>query len=186
MKDFNLSAGASSVKLRFDEPNTSVIEDMSIEAGLSKFTGEGLGNANFNHFKFEGGVGSYTLDFSGKLDHEVDVDVADRSLDVTLSAQKTPINEAVLAVGPLEHVGQVGPLLPGQFGPGKQVPFGDNKQVNADAVTLLFDGVAVDAPAPIFKKNIVPNAILGFAERTLAFYHVFSGHFPVGPCADAS
>ncbi len=75
VKDLNLSAGASSVKLRFDEPNTSVIEDMSIEAGLSKFTGEGLSNANFNHFKFEGGVGSYTLDFSGKLDHEVDVDV---------------------------------------------------------------------------------------------------------------
>ncbi|MBI3193290.1 MAG: hypothetical protein HYZ34_02350 [Ignavibacteriae bacterium] len=75
VKDLNLSAGASSVKLRFDEPNTSVIEDMSIEAGLSKFTAVGLGNANFNHFKFEGGVGSYSLDFSGKLDHEVDVDV---------------------------------------------------------------------------------------------------------------
>jgi len=75
VKDLNLSAGASSVKLRFDEPNTSVIEDLSIEAGLSKFTGEGLANANFNHFKFEGGVGAYTLDFSGTMDHEADVDV---------------------------------------------------------------------------------------------------------------
>ena len=39
VKDLNLSAGASSVLLRFDEPNKSTIEDMSIEAGLSKFHG---------------------------------------------------------------------------------------------------------------------------------------------------
>jgi hypothetical protein len=75
VKDLNLSAGASSVDLRFDEPNRSVIEDMTIESGLSRFRGENLNNANFNHLKFEGGVGSYMLDFGGKLTREVDADI---------------------------------------------------------------------------------------------------------------
>ncbi len=75
VKDLKLSAGASSVWMTFDKPNKSVIEDLTIESGLSKFSAEGLCNANFNHMKFEGGVGSYMLDFGGKLTKEVDVDI---------------------------------------------------------------------------------------------------------------
>lgn len=75
VKDLNISAGASSVTMRFDEPNSAVIDYLHIESGLSKFRAEGLGNANFNHLKFEGGVGSYVLDFSGALKKEVDVDI---------------------------------------------------------------------------------------------------------------
>jgi hypothetical protein len=75
VKDLTMSTGASSVYLRFDKQNKSVIEDLTIESGLSQFHGEGLCNANFNHLKFEGGVGSYLLDFSGLLDKEVDVDI---------------------------------------------------------------------------------------------------------------
>jgi hypothetical protein len=75
VKDLNLSSGASSVYLRFDQPNKSVIPNLNIEAGLSKFQAYGLGNANFDHFKFEGGVGGYTLDFSGKMDRECDADI---------------------------------------------------------------------------------------------------------------
>ncbi len=75
VKDLKLSAGASSVQLRFDKPNKSVIENLTIESGLSKFEGKGLCNANFNRLKFEGGVGSYTLDFDGELKREVDVDI---------------------------------------------------------------------------------------------------------------
>jgi hypothetical protein len=75
VKDLNISAGASSFYLRFDRPNKSEIEDLNIESGLSKFKAEGLCNANFNHLKFEGGVGGYSLDFGGKLDKEVDVDI---------------------------------------------------------------------------------------------------------------
>ncbi len=75
VKDFNLSTGASDVSLTFDEPNRSVIENMTIESGVSKFTGRNLGNANFKRFRFQGGLGSYTLDFNGNLTNEVDVDV---------------------------------------------------------------------------------------------------------------
>jgi hypothetical protein len=75
VKDLDLSTGASSVLLRFDDPNKETIENMTIETGLSKFKGYGLCNANFEHMSFEGGLGSYVLDFSGKLNKEVDVDI---------------------------------------------------------------------------------------------------------------
>jgi len=75
VRDFNLSTSASEVTLRFDEPNTTTIENLNIETGVSTFTGRGLGNANFRHLRFEGGVGTYTLDFGGLKENEVDVDV---------------------------------------------------------------------------------------------------------------
>jgi predicted membrane protein len=76
IKDFVLSTGASSVNLRFPQRNKAQIDNMKIETGVSKFVGEGLGNANFRNFQFSGGVGSYTLDFSGELkQEEVDVKV---------------------------------------------------------------------------------------------------------------
>jgi hypothetical protein len=75
IKDFTLSTGASEVVMRFDEENSSSIEHLSIESGVAKFTGLNLSNANFKDFHFEGGVGTYYLDFGGKLAREVDVDV---------------------------------------------------------------------------------------------------------------
>ena len=75
VKDFTLSAGASNVTLAFDTPNTSRIDNMTIESGVSKFDGRNLGNANFRHLRFKGGVGAYSLDFTGAMTTEVDVDV---------------------------------------------------------------------------------------------------------------
>lgn len=75
VKDLSLSAGASSVRIRFDKPNKVAIENLSIEAGLSKFESHGLGNANFHHLRFEGGVGSYVLDFSGNMNQDADANI---------------------------------------------------------------------------------------------------------------
>ncbi len=75
VKDFNLSTGASDVNLAFDQPNTCTIENLTIESGVSKFDGRNLGNANFKHFRFQGGLGSYRLDFAGAITSEVDVEV---------------------------------------------------------------------------------------------------------------
>lgn len=72
---FSLSTGASSTKIRWGEPNRSVIDRMRIEAGVSKLVAEGLSNANFRHLDFEGGVGSYYLNFDGELKREVDVKI---------------------------------------------------------------------------------------------------------------
>ena len=73
IKDFTMSAGASSTTLLFGEPNKSEIEDLEIKSGVSKFVGEKLCNANFQRMVFEGGVGSYYLNFDGELHREVDV-----------------------------------------------------------------------------------------------------------------
>jgi hypothetical protein len=75
IKDLNLSAGASEVFVSFDEPNVSSIENLNMESGLSSFTARNLCNANFKHFRFQGGVGAYRLDFGGALNSEVDVDI---------------------------------------------------------------------------------------------------------------
>jgi hypothetical protein len=75
VKDFNLSTGAGEVALTFDEPNPTTIENLNIESGVTRFDGRNLGNANFKHFRFQEGVGTSTLDFSGDLHGEVDVDV---------------------------------------------------------------------------------------------------------------
>ncbi|HTY10307.1 MAG TPA: LiaF domain-containing protein [Bacteroidota bacterium] len=73
IKDFTMSAGASSTTLLFGEPNKSEIEDFEIKSGVSKFEGEKLCNANFRRMTFEGGVGSYHLNFDGELHREVEV-----------------------------------------------------------------------------------------------------------------
>jgi len=75
VKGFKLSTGASKVTVTFNQPNRMVMDNMSIETGLGQFVGQKLGNANFRKFKFEGGVGSYTLDFSGELRRETSVDI---------------------------------------------------------------------------------------------------------------
>jgi hypothetical protein len=75
VKDFNLSTGASDVNLSFREENKSSIENLNIESGFSKFDGHNLCNANFKRLHFQGGLGTYSLDFSGQLSSEVDVDL---------------------------------------------------------------------------------------------------------------
>lgn len=67
VKNLKVSAGASSTELRCDEPNSVSCETVTIESGLSKFAASHLSNLNFRNLKFSGGVGSYTLDFNGKL-----------------------------------------------------------------------------------------------------------------------
>ena len=70
IKDLNVSAGAGDLVIDFATPNPVVVENITIEAGVSSFAGRRLGNANFRQLRFQGGVGAYTLDFSGELSGE--------------------------------------------------------------------------------------------------------------------
>lgn len=67
VKDLTLSMGASSADILFNSRNKDRINKLKIEAGVSKLNIVGLANANFEKMEFEGGVGSYMLDFSGNL-----------------------------------------------------------------------------------------------------------------------
>lgn len=61
-----LETGASQTHLTFDRPNAVRMEDLQLKAGAAAFRAEKLGNANFERFRFDGGVGDVTLDFDGE------------------------------------------------------------------------------------------------------------------------
>ena len=75
LTNLKVSAGASSADLQCNEPNPVSCDNVNIESGVSKLTANGLSNLNFRKLKFSGGVGSYTLDFSGKLQQKAYADV---------------------------------------------------------------------------------------------------------------
>lgn len=75
VNDLSISTGASSSRLSFNEKNTGEIKTLRIESGVSKFVANNLNNANFNKLEFDGGVGSYILDFGGELKRSVKVDI---------------------------------------------------------------------------------------------------------------
>ena len=66
LRKLDLSTGASKTKVRFSAPNLISAEDVRIQSGAAELTVSGLGNLGAEHLDFQGGVGSATLDFSGK------------------------------------------------------------------------------------------------------------------------
>jgi hypothetical protein len=75
VKDAKISTGASSVTMKCSKPNPISADYISIESGVSKFTATDLSNLNFHELKFSGGVGSYKLDFDGKLRQSAEVQI---------------------------------------------------------------------------------------------------------------
>jgi hypothetical protein len=75
VKELKITTGASSSVVTFGTPNKSIIENLRIESGVSKFVGEKLGNANFQRMTFDGGIGSYYLDFNGAITRDVEAHI---------------------------------------------------------------------------------------------------------------
>jgi hypothetical protein len=75
VKDMKISTGASKVMLKCNKPNPISADDIFIESGVGKFTAKDLANLNSNNLKFSGGIGSYTLDFSGKFNRNTEAQV---------------------------------------------------------------------------------------------------------------
>lgn len=75
VNDLDITTGASSSRLDFGEKNKGEIKKLSIESGVSKFVANNLNNANFRTMQFDGGVGTYILDFGGSLNRDVDVNI---------------------------------------------------------------------------------------------------------------
>lgn len=80
----DMDLGASSVEVDFRKPNLERISKINIDVGVSELTISGLGNANFDKLYFDGGVGDFTLDFSGEFEHRayVDIDIGLGSLTI--------------------------------------------------------------------------------------------------------
>jgi hypothetical protein len=76
--------GASDTTLRFDTPNPGVIEDLTFTTGASSAKLYGLGNANFKRMTMSSGAGDYTLDFTGALLQDTQVDIKAGVSNITI------------------------------------------------------------------------------------------------------
>lgn len=65
LRSLEYLTGASETRMSFDAPNRIDMERMSLRAGASEFSAEGLGNARFRELEFSGAIGDVALDFSG-------------------------------------------------------------------------------------------------------------------------
>ncbi|GIV66033.1 MAG: toast rack family protein [Chloroflexota bacterium] len=72
----NVQDGASQAEVRFDQPNPVQMESLRYRTGASEVSLIGLGNASPAFLNFEGGTGSYTLDFSGRLQQDLDASIS--------------------------------------------------------------------------------------------------------------
>lgn len=84
----SISDGASSSKVRFDEPNLTAMSKFTYTTGASDVDLYGLGNANVSEIEFGSGVGDYTLDFSGEntTDCNVSIDSGVSSVKIIIPA----------------------------------------------------------------------------------------------------
>lgn len=71
--NLTVTDGASRATVKFDSLNPVRMEQLTYKTGASQVDLEGLGNANVAEVIFEGGAGSYTLDFYGDLQQDVSV-----------------------------------------------------------------------------------------------------------------
>lgn len=71
----NLETSGKST-LCFNSPNPVKCEELYISTQIGNFRGEYLGNANFDVFHFQGGIGLYTLDFRGEFSGSRRVEIA--------------------------------------------------------------------------------------------------------------
>lgn len=75
LTNLDISDGASKATVTFNSVNPVEMDTFSYQSGASQVNLVGISNANASHFKFDGGAGDFTLDFSGELQQDLDVDI---------------------------------------------------------------------------------------------------------------
>lgn len=70
-----IADGASKAEVSFDKPNLIKMNHFTYKTGASTVKLIGLANANFSEMSFDGGAGTYSLDFTGKLQQDTHVRV---------------------------------------------------------------------------------------------------------------
>lgn len=82
--NLEISDGASSARVEFNSPNPAKMQRLVYKTGASSVKLIGLANANFSEMRFSSGAGSYTLDFSGRLQQPAQVEVTSGVSQITL------------------------------------------------------------------------------------------------------
>lgn len=98
-----IAQGASNVAIRFDEPNTVEMSELTLESGAASMRVTGLANANSNQVIFRGGAGSYTLDFNGNLQRDLTVKV-ESGLSSMVIIVPADVNARVTVTGAVTSV----------------------------------------------------------------------------------
>jgi hypothetical protein len=75
LTNLTIKDGASDVDVSFSAPNQTEMSVFRYETGASNVELTHLANANFTSMFFNGGAGSYTLDFSGELKRDANARV---------------------------------------------------------------------------------------------------------------
>jgi hypothetical protein len=75
LTSLEINDGASQADVVFDKENPVVMSTLIYKTGASQINLEGLGFANAESINFDGGAGSYTFDFSGQLQRDLDVNI---------------------------------------------------------------------------------------------------------------
>ncbi len=76
LTNLTINDGASNTSISFAASNPARMQHLLYKTGASTVSITGLGNANVADMNFEGGAGSYTLDFSGKLQQASNVHIS--------------------------------------------------------------------------------------------------------------
>ena len=84
LTNLTVQDGASEVKLDFASSNAVEMNLLRYETGASNVSLTGLGNANFSSLEFNSGAGNYTLDFSGTLKRDGNVNIKTGVSSMTL------------------------------------------------------------------------------------------------------
>lgn len=75
LRSVEIHDGASTNTVTFSAPNPSRMDEFSYVTGASTVELAGLANANADQVTFAGGAGTYTLDFTGNLQRDMDVKI---------------------------------------------------------------------------------------------------------------
>lgn len=86
ISELELNVGAAAARVDFSTPNKTSLTLFKIKAGACDLDVSNIGNSRFDRLDFEGGVGSFQLDFSGKFDYSADakISVGLGSVDIIL------------------------------------------------------------------------------------------------------
>lgn len=84
IEELAFDLGAGDCKIFFNTPNPLEMKRLEINAGASELAIFGLGNACFQRLDFDGGVGDFTLDFSGNFegDRHAEISVGLGSIEI--------------------------------------------------------------------------------------------------------
>ena len=75
VSELDVDLGAGDYVLRFDDPNSVLMDQMTLDSGAAKIEVLGAGNANPETLRLQGGIGDISLDLTGAWTRSADVTV---------------------------------------------------------------------------------------------------------------